>query len=92
MTFKEFINQSLLTFSTQKSYFSSKKIERFISFTLGVGMVFFYYIGRQFCWKCSSEIDVNDVLILSGLLFTYGGFNTFQIAKDKKTDNEVVEG
>jgi hypothetical protein len=92
MTFKEFINQSLLTFSTQKSYFSSKKIERFISFTLGVGMVFFYYLGRQFCWKCSSEIDVNDVLILSGLLFTYGGFNTFQIAKDKKTDNEVVEG
>ncbi len=89
---KEFINQSLLTFSTKKSYFSSKKIERFISFTLGVGMVFFYYIGRQFCWKCSSEIDVNDVLILSGLLFTYGGFNTFQIAKDKKTDNEVVEG
>jgi hypothetical protein len=92
MTFKEFINQTLLTFSTQKSYFSSKKIERFISFTLGVGMVFFYYLGRQFCWKCSSEIDVNDVLILSGLLFTYGGFNTFQIAKDKKTDNEVVEG
>jgi hypothetical protein len=92
VTLKEFINQSLLTFSTKKSYFSSKKIERFISFTLGVGMVFFYYIGRQFCWKCSSEIDVNDVLILSGLLFTYGGFNTFQIAKDKKTDNEVVEG
>ncbi len=92
MTFKEFINQTLLTFSTQKSYFSSKKIERFISFTLGVGMVLFYYLGRQFCWKCSSEIDVNDVLILSGLLFTYGGFNTFQIAKDKKTDNEVVEG
>ncbi len=92
MTFKEFINQSLLTFSTQKSYFSSKKIERFISFTLGVGMVFFYYLGRQFCWKCSAEIDVNDVLILSGLLLTYGGFNTFQIAKDKKTDNEVVEG
>jgi hypothetical protein len=55
-------------------------------------MVLFYYLGRQFCWKCSSEIDVNDVLILSGLLFTYGGFNTFQIAKDKKTDNEVVEG
>jgi hypothetical protein len=54
-------------------------------------MVLFYYLGRQFCWKCTAEIAVNDVLILSGLLFTYGGFNTFQIAKDKKKGDEVVE-
>ena len=90
MTFKDFINETLLTFSTQKSYFSSKKIERFICFCFGVGMVLFYYLGRQFCWKCTAEIAVNDVLILSGLLFTYGGFNTFQISKDKKKDDEVV--
>lgn len=91
MDFKKIISEIGLTFSVKKSLLSSKKIERFVSFSLGTGMVLFYYLGRQFCWHCTSDIDVNDVLILSGLLFTYGGFNTFQIAKDKKKDDEVVE-
>lgn len=90
MDAKKIIDEVLLTFSTKKSLFSSKKIERFVSFSLGVAMIVFYYLGRQFCWKCTGEIDVNDVLILSGLLFTYGGFNTFQIEKDKKKEDEVV--
>ena len=90
MELKKLFNEIVLTFSTEKSFLSSRKIERFLSFALGTGMVLFYYLGRQFCWKCTAEIDVNDVLILSGLLFTYGGFNTFQIAKDKKKEDEVV--
>ena len=83
MTFKEFANEIYLTFSTKHSDLSSKKIERFVSFMLGTGMIMLYYIGRQMCWKCSDSINVNDVLLLSGLLFAYGGFNTTQIRKDK---------
>ncbi len=82
MTFKEFANEIYLTFSTKHSDLSSKKIERFVSFMLGTGMIMLYYIGRQMCWKCSDSINVNDVLLLSGLLFAYGGFNTTQIRKD----------
>jgi hypothetical protein len=83
MTIKEFANEIYLTFSTKHSDLSSKKIERFVSFMLGTGMIMLYYIGRQMCWKCSDSINVNDVLLLSGLLFAYGGFNTTQIRKDK---------
>jgi len=91
MTFKEFANEIYLTFSTKHSDLSSKKIERFVSFMLGTGMIMLYYIGRQMCWKCSDSINVNDVLLLSGLLFAYGGFNTTQIRKDnndKAKENE----
>ena len=83
MSFSKFISEVMLTFSTKESFFSSKKIERFVVFVLGVGMIIFYYLGRQLCWKCTAQIEVNDVLVLSGLLFAYGGFNTFQISKDK---------
>ena len=93
MTIKEFFKELYLTFSKKPSDLSSKKIERFISFMLGTGMIMLYYIGRQMCWKCSDSINVNDVLLLSGLLFAYGGFNTTQIRKDKndKTETDATQ-
>ena len=91
MTFKEFINELVLTFSAKASLFSSKKIERFLSFALGTGMIMLYYIGRQMCWKCSDSINVNDVMLLSGILFVYGGFNTTQIRKDDKIKKDGSE-
>jgi hypothetical protein len=91
MTFKEFINELVLTFSAKASLFSSKKIERFVAFALGTGMIMLYYIGRQMCWKCSDSINVNDVMLLSGILFVYGGFNTTQIRKDDKKNNDGSE-
>lgn len=91
MTIKEFGNELLMTFSSKKSLFSSKKIERFLSFALGTGMIMLYYIGRQMCWKCSDSINVNDVMLLSGILFVYGGFNTTQIRKDDKKNNDGSE-
>lgn len=83
MTIKEFAKEIYLTFSKKQSDLSSKKIERFISFMSATLMIVLYYLGRQMCWKCTDAINVNDVLLLSGALFMYGGYNTMQIRKDQ---------
>jgi len=88
MTIKEFAKEIYLTFSKKQSDLSSKKIERFISFSSATLMIVLYYLGRQMCWKCTDAINVNDVLLLSGALFMYGGYNTLQIAKDTKQKKE----
>lgn len=83
---KDFLKQLYLTFSKKPSDLSSKKIERFISFSTATGMIAIYYLGRQLCWKCTDVINVNDVLLLSGALFMYGGYNTMQIRKDQNNE------
>lgn len=75
------IKEFLLTFSKDKSLFSSKKIERFFSFGGAISIILTYFIVKLFC-LVNCEMSIYDVLLLSGTLLTYGGFTTKQIAKD----------
>lgn len=85
------MKEFLLTFSNLKSKYSSKKIERFISFTLAMSMIItFYIVSLFFCALIEPcKIDAKDVAFLSGIILAYGGYNTKQIFNDKKTENET---
>lgn len=83
-----FWNEVLATFSRDKSYFCSKKIERFISFSLATMIIVVYFILRMCCVQCVESIDATSIVWLSGSIYAYGGYNTFMIQKDKKLDND----
>ncbi len=80
------MNEFQLTFSNLKGKYSSKKIERFICFTLAILMIVSYYtvsiFGCDMIAVC--KITSSEVVMLAGVLLTYGGYNTKQIFNDKK--------
>ena len=74
---KELIQELISTFSVSKSFFSSKKIERFIIFTNVLIIV------NVWCYYHIKNSDVTDMILLISTLLAYGGWNTTQIRKDK---------
>lgn len=89
MTIKDFLYEIMLTFSAKKSLFSSKKIERFLSFMASIIMLVSYYIMRVLCFKCTDKISIEEVAVLTGLMLGYGAWNTVQGRKDKEPkDNQ----
>ncbi len=74
---KELIQELISTFSVSKSFFSSKKIERFIIFTNVLIIV------NVWCYYDIKNSDVTDMILLISTLLAYGGWNTTQIRKDK---------
>jgi len=77
----------LLTFSNRKSFFSSKRIERFVIFVTMLIATIVYL------WKAISActIGATDFMIVISGWLAFAGFNTIQIRKDVKDEKEVKE-
>lgn len=78
------------TFSSKKSFLSSKRLERFalvsISLTIILGTVIFL--------AAKGTLTATDALMLAGLLLTAAGYNLTQTEKAKKDSegkNETVD-
>lgn len=72
----------IATFSNSKSFFSSKKIERFITFTTFLTLSIIWIILKI------KELTTTEFIEIVGLWLAYGGYNSFQIHRDKKFDNQ----
>lgn len=73
-----FWEEILNTFSNKKSFFSSKRIERCITFlTVLILTIIFIAINIK-------KLTAVDFTAVIGVLLVYGGYNTYQISKDKK--------
>jgi len=77
--FKEWI----LTFSNDKSFFSSKRIERFIILAAMLSLTIYFVV------KAINECKISaaELMIVVGTWLSYAGFNTIQIKNDKKTED-----
>ena len=84
MDFKHIISEFGKTFSNQKSFLSSKRIERFVIFSTMLGITLFFLIKNTI--KC--ELNATDFAIVIGLWMGYAGFNTVQIKKDSNDTSE----
>lgn len=88
---KEFnlIDEVLKTYSKKDSFLSSKKIERSISFKMATGILFLWFIVKMFlCRWVSCEIGATDVCLVAGTIYGYGAYNSYQIRKDKPSNND----
>jgi hypothetical protein len=74
------------TFSNEKSYFSSKRIERAILFWIACFIILNYYRI-----KCS-ELTPDQILILTTPLFVMCGFNSILNRKEKNDEMAVDLG
>lgn len=79
----DYKKELIMTFSNQKSLFSSKKIERFVVFiTFLVLTVVFIAINIH-------EMESMEFIEVIGLWLAYGGYNSFMNLKDKKGTQSV---
>lgn len=79
------IGEFVKTLSNQKSFFSSKRIERCILFNVAVGIICGYV------WQNRSTITMLEITGLATLLFGYAGFNVKQLQKEKADDKSLKE-
>lgn len=70
----------LLTVSNKKSFFSSKRLERFFGYSsmLLTTIVWLWY----HIFKCT--LTATDLMMVVGIWLTYAGFNIIQTRKDIK--------
>jgi hypothetical protein len=78
------LKELLKTFSNQKSFFSSKRLERFILFNLAVSICLTYII---YSIK-NKTLSLADVLAISGTFFVYAGYNTIMVEKNKEKEDK----
>lgn len=78
-------NEVLNTFSNKKSFFSSKRLERFLIFSLMLSLTVFFVVKSII----TCTLGATDFIIIVGTWLGYGGFNTIQIKKDVKEDNNI---
>ena len=79
----DYIYELIMTFSTRRSLFSSKKIERFIVFwTFLIMTVIYVSINIK-------TLDAWDFIEISALWLVYGGYNSLMTLKDRKMNNEI---
>lgn len=79
-----FFCEIVKTFSNEKSFLSSKRIERAILFWAAMFIVLNYY-------RMSYEkLSPSDIVLLTTPLFAMGGFNTIMNAKEKKNEISIV--
>jgi hypothetical protein len=76
------------TFSSQKSYLSSKKIERFVSFTSATLIIVAYATLRLCCVACVDGFDTGSIVLLSSTLYGYGAYNSFLLRKEKNESKD----
>ena len=73
------------TGSNQKSFFSSKRIERLIMFNVAIAIIV-GYTNRS--W---GKLTTEEVLMISGMLIAGGAWNATQIRKDIKEIDQPNE-
>jgi len=76
--FKWFILQIRATFSNEPSYFSSKRIERYMLF-MGAFCSLMYYIYTHI-----DTLLYTEVLALTGAMFVYAGYTLNVTQKEKR--------
>ena len=74
----DYKKELIMTFSNQKSLFSSKKIERFVVF------ITFLVLTVVFIAMNIHEMESMEFIEVIGLWLAYGGYNSFMNLKDKK--------
>jgi len=81
-----FISEIMKMYSSQKSFFSKKRVESGIAFLIAQsGMVYFLV-------KKIDTMDVYELSMWAGIEFLIAGYTVTQIQKEKKvTKEEVVE-
>ena len=78
------------TFSAEKSFLSSKKIERCVSFSSATLIIVAYATLRLCCVACVDGFDSGSVVLLSSTLYGYGAYNSYLLRKEKN-DNQNGE-
>jgi hypothetical protein len=76
------------TFSSQKSFLSSKKIERFVSFFSATLIIVVYATLRLCCVACVNALDTGSIVLLSSTLYGYGAYNSFLLRKEKNESKD----
>ena len=79
-----FISEIMKMYSSQKSFFSKKRVESGIAFLIAQsGMVYFLV-------KKIETMDVYELSMWAGIEFLIAGYTVTQIQKEKKDIKEVV--
>jgi len=82
----DYWQEFIMTFSTRKSLFSSKKIERFIVFWVFL-ILTIVYVSMNF-----DRLEAWDMVEITALWLTYSGYNTLMTLRDKKINGNEGEG
>lgn len=84
MNIKELIKEWILTYSSKKSFFSSKKIERAFSFKSALLIIWIWFIVKLFC-LVDCDLTATDILLVVTPLLGYGGYAMLRTEKSKLT-------
>ena len=84
MDIKTIFGEWVKTFSNRPSFLSSKRIERFVIFTLMLIVTLFFLIKGII--QC--QLSAVDFTIVVGLWMGYAGFNTIQGRKDSNGETD----
>ena len=82
----DYWQEFIMTFSTRKSLFSSKKIERFIVFWVFL-ILTIVYVSMNF-----DRLEAWDMVEITALWLGYGSYNTLMTLRDKKLNGNEGEG
>jgi hypothetical protein len=74
--FISLVYEIVCTFSNKPSFFASKRIERFVMFNVAIWMIIGYTVRN---W---ANIEVTELIAMTGMLFAGGAWNAVQIRKD----------
>lgn len=78
---KWFFKELMKLYSDKPSYFSKKRVESGVAFTIAqVGMI-------AYLWIKIDTMDMYDFAMWAGIEFLIAGYTINQIQKEKKSDN-----
>jgi hypothetical protein len=79
-----YFKELILTFSNKKSFFSSKRIERFIVFNVFLVLTVMYVV------KNIDDLDSFGFIQIVGLWLAYGGYNSLMNLRDRKFEAGIT--
>ena|SRR3990167_4518938 len=82
---REVLRDIYATFSNEKSYLSSKRIERAILFNTAMVLI------CVFVWHKRNDLSAAEFLMIVSPLFVYAGFNTIVAASAKKDEKVAAQ-
>lgn len=78
-----YFKEWLKTLSSQKSFFSAKRLERFALFTSAIIICLFYIV---WC-AINNKLELIDVMSISSAFFIYAGYNMSVTEKAKNIEH-----
>jgi len=79
-----YLKELILTFSNKKSFFSSKRIERFIVFNVFLVLTVIYVVRNI------EDLDSFGFIQIVGLWLAYGGYNSLMNLRDRKFEAGIT--